>query len=69
MHVVSGINVISYTFYNCDARNADGSCAAAKTVNETGTSTINVSYTEKTISGVMKVNDCAPPSPSPTPAH
>jgi hypothetical protein len=66
MHVVSGINTISYTFYNCDQWNSSGTCTDASTLEEQGTLAINVNYVEKTLPGVQYVSNC--PSPSPTPA-
>jgi len=70
MHVVSGINTIDYSFSYCTAWSTDvngNSVCTAQTVDEKGTVTINVNYTEKTLSGSMSVSDCNP-SPSPTPA-
>ncbi len=55
MHVDSGINVVNYKFFS-----------AADKVQEEGTVTLNVSYSEKTLDGNLDVDDCPPP---PTPTH
>ena len=72
MHVVSGVNVIDYTFTKCTqwVTNPDGSqsCPTAnEVVSEQGTVTINVSYSEKTLPGHTDVDDCPTPSPTPSP--
>jgi hypothetical protein len=69
MHVNTGVNLVNYTFYSCDqwATDGSGTCAVAQTVKEQGTLTLNIVYTEKTLPGVQKVNDCVAPTPTPAP--
>jgi len=71
MHVEPGINTVDYTFYACDSwqydpNNGSKYCASAKTVQEKGTVTLDVSYEEKHLDGTFEIDDCAP-KPSPTP--
>ena len=70
MHVISGTNTINYSFSNCTAWTTDAhgnQICEASVVGETGTVTINVSYTEKTLPGSVTESDCNP-TPSPTPS-
>ena len=70
MHVEPGINVIEYKYYSCDqwGTGSDGGpvCLVSNTLLESGTSTINALYVEKTLPDTEESN-CVQPSPTPTP--
>jgi hypothetical protein len=66
MHVVSGLNVISYKFYTC-SQWTGSACTAATTMSEQGTVTLNVSYIEKNLTQPQAITDCPPPPSTTTP--
>jgi hypothetical protein len=67
MHVITGGNIINYTFYSCDLRNANGSCNNdnSQTIQEQGQLLLMVTYIEKTITTPQIISDCATPAPTP----
>jgi hypothetical protein len=66
MHVTDGINVIDYNFYTCNQWSTDSSgnqtCAAAS-ISEQGTVTLDVTYSEASLSDVETVTECDPSLP------
>ena len=64
MHVVSGVNTISYKFYYCDhiitETDADGNvsnkCADEPDIREEGTALLRIFYAEETLEGTSEVH-------------
>lgn len=67
MHVITGGNIINYTFYSCDLRNSDGSCNNdnSQTIQEQGQLLLSITYIEKTIPTPLYISDCVTPAPTP----
>lgn len=66
MRVYYGFNTVDYKFQSC-TQNPDGTCKAGTQYDaETGSVYLNVTYTEKTLSGYSEIREACPtPTPKP----